>query len=88
MDNKDTDNAIKLLIAWFITFMVGLVIADEYNRAIGLSLSISVTIIAIVIFYCDWRNEQTKDRLSNYIDDADKRIEEVTRHSTRENFRE
>ena len=88
MSNKDTDNAAKLLIVWFIVFMTGLVIANECNRVIGLSLSISATIIAIVIVYCDWRNEQTKNRLDNYIDAAGKRIEEVTHHRTRENFRE
>lgn len=79
MKNKDTDNAVKLLIAWFIVFVGGLIIADQKNVAVGLLLSAFATITAVTIVYCDWRNGQTKNRLNFYIDDTNKRIKEVTK---------
>lgn len=87
MKDKDATQAAITIIIWFIIFMLGLIVADEYNRAAGLLLSISVTISVVILCYCDWRNEQTKDRLNNYIDDAGKRIEEVT-YGSRKNIRE
>lgn len=77
MKDKDINTAIRLLTVWAIVFSIGLVIADELNVAAGLTLSISATIVAVVIVYCDWRNEQTKNRLDNYIDDANERMKEV-----------
>ena len=77
MKDKDTNNAITLLTIWFIVFSFGLIIADKWNVAAGLTLSISATVVAVVIVYCDWRNAQTKNRLDNYIDDANKRAKEV-----------
>lgn len=88
-NDKDATQAAVTILIWLIAFMGGLIIADGYNLAAGLFLSISVTITVIIICYCDWRNEKTKKRLSRYIDDAGNRIEsEVTHHRTRENFRE
>lgn len=88
-NDKDATEAAVTVTIWLIAFIGGLIIADEYDLAAGLFLSISVTISVIIICYCDWRNEKTKKRLSRYIDDADNRIErEVTHHRTRENFRE
>lgn len=77
MKDKDINAAIRLSTVWAITFSIGLVIADELNVAAGLTLSISATVVAVVIVYCDWRNEQTKNRLDNYIDDANERMKEV-----------
>lgn len=81
MKNKDTDDAIKLLVIWFIVFVGGLIIADQKNIAVGLLLSTFATITAVAIVYCDWRNEQTKNRLNFYIDDTNKRIKEVMKNN-------
>lgn len=77
-NDKDATEAAMLSIIWLIIFIAGLIIADEYNRAAGLLLIISTTITVIAVVYCDWRNEQTKKRLDNYIDDAGTRIKEVS----------
>lgn len=80
MKNKDTDEAIMLVMIWSIAFVGGLVIADKWNVAAGLLLSLSVTITVAAILYCDWRNDRTKNRLNNYIDDANERIKEGVKH--------
>lgn len=77
--DKDTDQAICVLSIWLIAFSGGLIIADKYNFAAGLFLSISVTLFVVLITYYDWRNERTKERLNNYIEDNNKRIKEVMR---------
>lgn len=82
-NDRDATEAAITVIIWLIAFMGGLIIADEYNLAAGLFLSISVTISVIIICYCDWRNDKTKKRLDRYIDDAGNRIEsEVHDHSS------
>ena len=86
MKDKDVDDAVRLLVIWLIAFSLGLIIADKSNVAAGLVLSISSTIVAVVIIYCDWRNEQTKNRLDNYIDDANKRAKEVLKTAAEKTF--
>lgn len=83
---KDEDEAIRLMMIWLAVFSFGLIIADKWNVAAGLLLSILATITVVIIIYLDWRNEQTKERLDNYIDDAGKRIKEVTGHGTRKDL--
>ena len=77
MKDKDVNDAVQLLAVWVIAFSLGLIVADKWNVAAGLVLSVFATVIAIVIVYCDWRNEQTKKRLDNYIDDTNERMKEV-----------
>lgn len=84
-DRDATEAAITVTI-WLIAFMGGLMIADEYNLAAGLFLSISVTISVIIICYCDWRNDKTKKRLDRYIDDTNERIKEVITIGAEKNF--
>lgn len=76
MKDKDTNDAIKLLLFVVPLFMLGLIIADNYNLAAGLLLSMSAIIITAVVLWLDGRNDSTKERLKNYIDDAGRRIEE------------
>lgn len=83
-NDRDATQAAVTVTIWLIAFMGGLIIADEYNLAAGLFLSISVTISVVIICYCDWRNDQTKKRLDRYIDDASNRIEsEVIKNGKR-----
>ena len=77
MKDKDTNDAIKLLLFVVPLFMLGLIIADDHNLAAGLLLSMSAIIITAVVLWLDARNDSTKERLKNYIDDAGRRIEEI-----------
>lgn len=75
MKDKDINDGIKLLAFVLPVFAGGLIIADCYNTAAGLLLSVCA-IVTAVILWLDGRNDSTKERLKNYIDDAGRRIEE------------
>lgn len=77
MKDKDINDGIKLLAFVLPVFAGGLIIADCYNTAAGLLLSVCAIVTAAVALWLDGRNDSTNKRLKNYIDDAGRRIEEI-----------
>lgn len=76
----DETKAGILCAIWFVFFSAGLIA----HNAVGYIIAFFATVLTVFIVYYDWRNEQTRKRLTRYTKDAGERIrKELADNGTR-----
>lgn len=79
MKDKNVDQAIPILLAWFITFSAGIIIAGEKNLAVGLTIAIASVILLVIKLSDDYKTEQKQKRIDKNVERHKRAAEEVMR---------
>jgi predicted ABC-type sugar transport system permease subunit len=79
MKDKNVDQAIPILLAWFITFSAGIIIAGEKNLAVGLTIAIASVILLVIKLSDDYKAEQKQKRIDKNVERHKRAVEEVMR---------
>ena len=79
MKDKNVDQAIPILLGWFITFSAGIIIAGEKNLAVGLTIAIASVILLVIKLSDDYKAEQKQKRIDKNVERHKRAVEEVMR---------
>lgn len=79
MKDKNVDQAIPILLSWFITFSAGIIIAGEKNLAVGLTITIASVVLLVMKLSDDYKAEQKQKRIDKNVERHKRAVEEVMR---------
>lgn len=87
MKNKDVDDAIPILVLWTSSFALGMVVASEKSKAIGILMMISSILIAMALLLGDYRASRKQERIDKMVEFHKIQLEEAMRSGERETIR-